>query len=105
MPSATPRRTRDHTATAGGAEIAAIRERLAERPGKDAIRELGAIFADVEQACTFPESHPLLEDEAGEVLGTRKLVEPRYRYVIFYRVEGGELRVLRIFHPRQNRPR
>lgn len=91
-------------ATAALADLAAIRERLTERAGP-AARELGAIFAAIEQACLFPTSHPLLEEETGEVLGTRKLVEPRYRYVLYYRVEGSEVRVLRIFHRRQNRSR
>lgn len=91
-------------ATAALADLAAIRDRLTERAGP-AARELGAIFAAIEQACLFPTLHPLLEDETGEVLGTRKLVEPRYRYVLYYRVEESELRVLRIFHRRQNRSR
>jgi len=37
------------------------------------------------------------------VPGTRKLIETDYRYVIYYRVIGTTLIVLRVFHGSQQR--
>jgi len=41
----------------------------------------------------------------GRVPNTRELVMDRYPFVVPYRVVGGELQVLRIFHTRRKPPK
>jgi plasmid stabilization system protein ParE len=77
---------------------------LAERNQDAAQQVLESIIAAIEQACLFPNAAPqVVRNEPGAVPGTRKLIETRYHYVIYYRVTGGMLVVLRIFHPAQRR--
>jgi plasmid stabilization system protein ParE len=78
---------------------------LAERNTGAAQRLLQSIFAAIEQACIFPDAAPRVvsANEPSQVPGTRKLIEPEYHYVIYYRVVDGVLVVLRIFHPAQRR--
>ncbi len=77
---------------------------LEERSQEAAQRLLESIIAAIEQACMFPNAAPqVISNEPGAVPGTRKLIETHYRYVIYYRVTGSVLVVLRIFHPAQRR--
>ncbi|HLS55300.1 MAG TPA: type II toxin-antitoxin system RelE/ParE family toxin [Zeimonas sp.] len=41
---------------------------------------------------------------AGRVPGTRELVMPRTRYVVPYRVRGGAVVILRVFHTSRRPP-
>ena len=50
-------------------------------------------LASVEQLVHHPE-----RGRAGRVPGTRELVLLNYPYVIPYRVKGGELQILHVFH-------
>lgn len=78
---------------------------MAERNPRAAQRLLESIFAALERVCIFPEAAPLVlsADEPDNTSGVRKLIETKYRYVIYYRVMDGGLLVLRIFHPSQKR--
>jgi plasmid stabilization system protein ParE len=84
------------------ADLDGISDYLSARNPDAAVRVLASIVAAIERACQFPQAAPEL-DERGDVLGTRKLVERTYRYVIYYRVEGTLLIVLRVFHGSQRR--
>ncbi|MCO5106022.1 MAG: type II toxin-antitoxin system RelE/ParE family toxin [Burkholderiaceae bacterium] len=46
-----------------------------------------------------PGEHPAI-GRPGRVPGTRELVVPRTRYVVPYRVRGGAIEILRVFHGR-----
>lgn len=63
---------------------------------------LASVIAAIERACLFPEAAPEV-DQPGEVLGTRKIIEATYRYVIYYRIVDRTLLVLRVFHGAQRR--
>jgi plasmid stabilization system protein ParE len=84
------------------ADLDRISDYLSARNPDAAVRVLASIVATIERACQFPQAAPEL-DEPGHVLGTRKLVERTYRDVIYYRVEGSLLVVLRVFHGSQHR--
>jgi toxin ParE1/3/4 len=84
------------------ADLDAIDTYLAERNPDAAVRVLASILAAIERACLFPDAAPLV-DQPGEILGTRKLIETAYHYVIYYRVVDHTLLVLRIFHGAQRR--
>lgn len=83
-------------------DLDGISDYLSSRNPDAAVRVLASIVAVIERACQFPEAAPELDDP-GAVPGTRKLVEATYRYVIYYRVEGTLLIVLRVFHGSQRR--
>ncbi len=84
------------------ADLEAISDYLKARDPDSARRVVSAIVAVVERACIFPEAAPAF-DEPGAVLGVRKLIEVTYRYVVYYRVVGQTLLVVRIFHGSQRR--
>jgi len=84
------------------ADLDAIDIYLTERDPAAGVRVFASLIATIERACIFPDAAPAL-DEPGEVLGTRKLVEPTYKYVAYYRVVGQSLIVLRVFHGAQQR--
>ena len=83
-------------------DLTAIDIYLTERNPDAAIRVLASIIAAIERACLFPEAAPQL-DQPGDILGTRKLIETPYHYVIYYRVVDHTLLILRIFHGAQQR--
>jgi len=83
-------------------DLDAIDAYLTERDSDAAVRVLTSIIAAIERACLFPDAAPLV-DEPGEILGTRKLIETQYRYVLYYRVIDQTLLVLRVFHGAQRR--
>ena len=84
------------------ADLEAIAAYLEARNPDASTRVLASIIAAIERACLFPEAAPEA-DQPGEVLGTRKLIEATYRYVIYYRVIDRALLVLRVFHGAQRR--
>ncbi len=87
---------------AAARDLDSIDEYLSERNPDAAVRVLASIVATIRRACAFPEAAPEI-DEPGAVPGTRKLIETDYRYVIYYRVLGTILIVLRVFHGSQQR--
>ncbi len=87
---------------AAAGDLDGIDEYLSERNPDAAARVLASIVATIRRACAFPEAAPQI-DEPGAVPGTRKLIETDYRYVIYYRVIGTTLIVLRVFHGSQQR--
>lgn len=59
-----------------------------------------AIQASVEQLANFPAM-----GREGRVTGTREWLLPDLPYVIPYRIRGGRLQILRIFHTRRLPPK
>ena len=57
----------------------------------------------IEQAVQLLASHPAL-GRAGRVEGTRELVVTGTPYIIPYRVRGGRVEVLRVFHAARKGP-
>jgi toxin ParE1/3/4 len=47
----------------------------------------------------FPQS-----GRRGEIAGTLELVVPKLPYLVVYRVAGGEVHILRVFHAAMDRP-
>jgi len=84
------------------ADLEGISDYLSERNAEAAARVLSHIIAAIKRACIFPEAAPEV-DEPGAIPGTRKLVETQYRYVVYYRVTGRTLVVIRVFHGSQRR--
>ena len=84
------------------ADLETIDSFLAARNQDASARVLASIIAAIERACLFPEAAPEV-DQPGEVLGTRKIIEAPYRYVIYYRIVDRTLLVLRVFHGAQRR--
>lgn len=83
-------------------DLESISDYLSERNVEASARVLSYIVAAIKRACLFPDAAPEV-DEPGAVPGTRKLVETHYRYVIYYRVTGRTLIVIRVFHGSQRR--
>lgn len=72
---------------------------LAERNPKTAITFVQAVLTDLNHLA----SHPALGRE-GRIAGTREWAMPDHPYLIPYRIRGGRLQVLRIFHTRRLPP-
>lgn len=51
------------------------------------------IHAAIERLCNFPQS-----GRPGRRPGTREVVIVDYPYVVRYRVRGGQIEILRVFH-------
>lgn len=84
------------------ADLEATSDYLRERDPASAVRVVSAIVAAIKRACIFPEAAPAF-DEPSPVLGVRRLIEVDYRYIIYYRVVGQTLLVVRVFHGSQRR--
>lgn len=60
-----------------------------------------AVLQEIERSCALLAELPLL-GRAIAGMALRHLVTPHYHYRVIYRLEGNELRVLDILHPRQD---
>jgi len=80
--------------------LAALRAYIArERPGA-AARTATTLLSAVERLTALPNL-----GRPGRVSGTRELVVPGTRYVIAYRLRGGHLEIIGVFHGRQRWPK
>jgi len=79
---------------------------IQQRSLQGARRVRASIYAAARRAGQFPEAARRAgepRDEAGTVPGTREIILPDYPYIMPYRVEGGILIILRVFHAAQDR--
>jgi plasmid stabilization system protein ParE len=78
----------------------AIGDHLSERSPQSSRRVRTAIYATLQNLLLFPHAGRL-----QNVPGVRKIVTPRYGYLIYYTVDGpvDELVVLNIKHPARER--
>ncbi len=83
------------------ADVETFRAHIAPHNPVAADHVAKAIEAAAARLTRFPEL-----GRALPALDARVLLETRYRYKLVYEVEvaAGVVRVLRVFHPRQNRP-
>jgi toxin ParE1/3/4 len=70
---------------------------------KDSEQSAAAVAGRIPKAVELLQSHPGI-GRAGRVLGTRELVVPETSYVIPYRVRGGRVELIAVFHGRQKWP-
>ena len=80
------------------ADLAAIHAWLAERNPAAASR----VVAAIEASAALLADNPELGRREARGLG-RILIEPRYRYVLSYRIEGETVEILYVLHPRRKR--
>ena len=80
-------------------QLVSIRNFIAENSESNA----ALVAARILETIQLLESRPEI-GRPGEVPGTRELAIPRTPYVLVYRVLDGGLRLLAIFHGRQQRP-
>ena len=78
--------------------LASLREHIA----KDSERNAQVVAKRILRAVDLLQSHPEM-GRPGRVVGTRKLVVPDIPYIIPYRVRGGRLELIAIFHGRRKR--
>jgi len=76
--------------------LIALREYIGEDSEQSAARVALHIYTAIDLLATQPEM-----GRPGRVLGTRELVVTGTAYVIPYRVRGGRLELLAVFHGRQ----
>lgn len=62
-----------------------------------------ALAEHIEDTVALLSLHPSL-GRAGRVTGTRELVIPGTKFIVTYRVKGGEVQVLRVMHGAQRWP-
>ena len=80
--------------------LAALRAYIArERPGA-AARTATTLLSAVERLAAMPNL-----GRPGRVSGTRELVVAGTRYVVAYRLRGGRLEIIGVFHGRQRWPK
>ncbi|MCA1362030.1 MULTISPECIES: type II toxin-antitoxin system RelE/ParE family toxin [unclassified Bradyrhizobium] len=81
-------------------DLIEIADYVREHSPKGALRVRAAILESLRDLVRFPQL-----GRRQEVEGVRKLVTRRYRYLVYYRleVEAGEIVVLAIKHPAQER--
>jgi addiction module RelE/StbE family toxin len=80
--------------------LAHLREYIA-RDNPNAANEIASALLDaVERLAELPNL-----GRPGRVAGTRELVVPATPYIIAYRLRGGRLQVVAVFHARQKWPR
>jgi toxin ParE1/3/4 len=74
-------------------DLEAIAAYLIERSPSGTINVLGAIKSTIETLRFFP----LIGRQVDE-MGHRRLSVPRYPYIVFYRIDQGELIILHLRH-------
>lgn len=75
---------------------------IRRRSPQGARRVRASVYAAAKRAALFPEA-ARLADEPGAVPGTREIILPDYPYIMPYRIEGGALIILHVFHTAQDR--
>ena len=80
--------------------LAALRDYIARESPAAAARTATTLLAAVDRLAELPNL-----GRAGRVSGTRELVVPGTRYVIPYRMRGGRLEIVAVFHGRQRWPK
>jgi toxin ParE1/3/4 len=75
------------------ADLAEIREYIAERNPSAAHEIARRILAGKRRLQRFPGL-----GRPGRVPGTREYIIPRTRFILPYRVQGGTIEILRVFH-------
>jgi len=78
-------------------------EAEAEYISRDSHAAAQRVVMEIEQAVHLLASHPAL-GRAGRVEGTRELVVAGTPYIVPYRVRGGRVEVLRVFHAARKWP-
>ena len=79
---------------------------IRRRSPQAARRVRAAVYAAAKRAALFPEAARLADepdDGPGAVPGTREIILPDYPYIMPYRIEGGALIILHVFHTTQDR--
>jgi len=79
---------------------------IRQRSPQGARRVRASVYAAAKRAALFPEAARLADeprDEPGAVPGTREIILPDYPYIMPYRIEGGTLIILHVFHTAQDR--
>jgi len=79
---------------------------IRRRSPQGARRVRASVYAAARRAALFPEAARLAgepDDEPGAVPGTREIILPDYPYIMPYRIEGGALVILHVFHTAQDR--
>ena len=79
--------------------LIALRDYIAE----DNPRNAGSVARQILDAVELLTTHPNI-GRPGRITGTRELVVAGTSYVIPYRVRGGRLELLAVFHGRQKWP-
>ena len=80
-------------------QLASLHEYLAARnPSAEA-----NVVASIRETIARLRELPLLGKRTDEPR-VHLLIEPKYLYVVFYRVEGETIFIIRVLHPRQERP-
>ena len=77
-------------------DIHQVREHIRSENPPAAARTGERIETATSYLAQFPES-----GRKGEVPGTRELVIPGLPYIMVYRIQGGRVQILRIFHSKQ----
>ncbi len=76
--------------------LISIRAFIAEENPEAASAIAGRIVSAVEQLAQHPHM-----GRAGRASGTRELVIPGTPYIVPYRIRGGQLNIIAVFHGRQ----
>ena len=79
--------------------LVALRDYIAE----DSPRSAGGVARQILDAVELLTTHPHI-GRPGRITGTRELIVAGTPYVIPYRVRGGKLELLAVFHGRQKWP-
>ena len=79
-------------------------EAEAEFIARDNPAAAGRVVGAIERAVGLLADHPAL-GRPGRVEGTRELVVPDTPYIVPYRVRGGAVQILRVFHGARKWPR
>lgn len=71
---------------------------------KDSPRVAGEFVRHMRDSASTLADHPHL-GRPGRIAGTRELVVTRFSYILPYRVRGGAVEVLRVFHTARKWPK
>jgi len=69
----------------------------AEYIARDSPTAAGNMLARIKNAVTLLAGQPSM-GRAGRVPGTRELIVPETPYILPYRIHGGQIEILRVFH-------
>jgi addiction module RelE/StbE family toxin len=76
----------------------------AEYLAKESPQVAAEFVIHIRNSVTKLEDHPDL-GRPGRIAGTRELVISRFPYLILYRVRGGSVEILRVFHTARQWPK
>jgi addiction module RelE/StbE family toxin len=71
---------------------------------KDSPRVAGEFVVHMRNSAAMLADHPNM-GRPGRITGTRELVVTRFSYILPYRVRGGTVEVLRVFHTARQWPK